>query len=316
MWGMIDRLTRDGVLGMNRRNAEYIMRWNPRSLFPLVDNKIITKRLAHRHQIPTPDLYAVVENHGALAGIKKLLQGYGEFVVKPARGSGGSGILLITGQNSGGVVTQSGEKISFDELTYRISDILSGINSLGGLEDQALVEALVHPDPVFASVTYQGVPDVRIVTYRGVPVMAMVRLPTRASDGKANLHRGAIGAGVELGKGVTLSAVHHSRVVSAHPDTGRPVVGLQVPHWEKVLWMAAKAWDMTGLGYIGVDVVIDRERGPLLLELNARPGLAIQIANRVGLWQRLQRIEEMAKENLASPETRVAFAREAFGAPG
>jgi alpha-L-glutamate ligase-like protein len=174
------------------------------------------------------------------------------------------------------------------------------------------VEALIHPDPVFDAVSYQGVPDIRIVVYRGVPVMSMVRLPTQASDGKANLHRGAIGAGIELSKGITLTAVHRSRVVANHPDTGSRVSGIQVPYWEKMLWMAARSFEMTGLGYIGVDLVIDRERGPLLLELNARPGLAIQLANRKGLKERLDKIDQAPPAVFATPEGRVEWAREAF----
>lgn len=54
-----------------------------------------------------------------------------------------------------------------------------------------------------------------------------------------------------------------------------------------MLLMAAEAIEMTGLGYLGADFVLDKERGPVLLELNARPGLAIQIANRSGLRRRL-----------------------------
>ena len=73
-------------------------------------------------------------------------------------------------------------------------------------------------------------------------------------------------------------AVHGQSVVTHHPDTGRPVGGIQVPYWEKILLIAASAFDMAGLGYLGVDVVIDREQGPPLLELNAQPGLDIQIA--------------------------------------
>jgi D-alanine-D-alanine ligase-like ATP-grasp enzyme len=38
-----------------------------------------------------------------------------------------------------------------------------------------------------------------------------------------------------------------------------------------------------GLGYLGADIVLDHRQGPLLLEANARPGLAIQIANGQGL---------------------------------
>ena len=42
---------------------------------------------------------------------------------------------------------------------------------------------------------------------------------------------------------------------------------------------------------MGADIAIDRDHGPVFLELNARPGLSIQIANLDGLLGRLQRVE-------------------------
>ena len=307
------RLTENGVLGINRRNAEYIMPSNPRSAYPLVDDKVLTKLLAEKHQIPTPPLYHVIEHHGDIAAFKQKLTSLRQFVVKPARGAGGSGILIIVDRTPEEFSRQNGEIITQEDLSYHISSIISGIYSLEGLEDRALIESLIIPDSVFAAVTYQGVPDIRIVVYRGVPVMAMVRLPTRASDGKANLHRGAIGAGIEIQRGITMTAVHHSLIITHHPDTGHPVTGIQVPQWERALAIAARASDMTGLGYLGVDLVIDRERGPLLLELNARPGLAIQLANQIGLLERLEQVEKGPTDIFPLPEARVRWAMETFG---
>jgi len=235
-----------------------------------------------------------------------------EFVVKPACGSGGSGIILITERTENGFLTQSKKTVTPEYLNYHISDILSGIFSLRGQEDHAIIESLIHPDQVFSTVTYQGVPDVRIIVYRGVPVMAMVRLPTKDSDGKANLHRGAIGAGIELRTGKTITAVYKSHIVTHHPDTGNPVSGIQVPYWDTMLSIAALSTDMTGLGYIGVDTVIDRDQGPVLLELNARPGLAIQMANRSGLLKRLEHVDTAPAEIFATPEKRIAWAKENF----
>ena len=310
----IRRLREIGVLGMNRRNAEYIMRFNPRSSFPLVDDKLKTKQLAEAHQIPTPRLYHVIEHHGDIPILEKVLCDYRDFVLKPARGTGGGGIVLVKGHTEEGFVKQNGEVILMKDLTYHISDILSGIYSLEGLEDKAFIEGLVHPNTVFDAVTYCGVPDIRIIAYRGVPAMSMVRLPTQASDGKANLHRGAIGVGIDMAGGTTLAGVHRSGVVTHHPDTHEPVTGIQVPHWERMLVIAAKAVDMTGLDYLGVDLVIDQERGPLLLELNARPGLQIQIANQAGLLRRLELIDKAPPEIFGTPERRVAWVLDTFSA--
>ena len=308
----IHRLRKAGVLGMNRRNAEYIMRSNPRAFFPLVDDKLKTKKLAEAHQIPTPPLYHVVEHHGDIPGLEKALAGYQDFAIKPARGAGGSGIVLLTDRTENGFLKPSGEVVRMKDLSYHISDILSGIYSLEGLEDRAFIEALVHPDPVFDEVTYRGVPDIRIVVYRGVPAMSMVRLPTRISDGKANLHRGAIGVGIDMTEGTTLAGVYRSDLVAYHPDTNQPLRGRQVPHWERMLLLSSRAADMTGLDYLGIDLVIDQERGPLLLELNARPGLQIQIANQAGLLRRLELIDEAPPEIFTTVEAGIAWALGTF----
>ncbi|MBI5606643.1 MAG: alpha-L-glutamate ligase-like protein [Deltaproteobacteria bacterium] len=305
-------LRQRGLLGMNSRNADYIMVYNPRSAFPLADNKVQTKQLALKFGIPTPDLFYVVENHGSIARLHRILKNHRAFVVKPARGSGGSGILLIQDRTADGFITQSQRVLSKDAFNNHISAILSGVYSLEGLEDRVIIESLIHPDPIFNPVAYQGVPDERVLVYRGVPVMAMVRLPTRASDGKANLHRGAIGAGIDLGQGLTLSAVHKSRIISHHPDTGNPVAGIRIPHWEKILYLAALSKDMTGLQFLGADFILDRERGPVLLELNARPGLSIQMANQKGLGHRLDQTDRAAPEIFLNPESRVKWAQEAF----
>jgi len=297
---------------MNRRNADYIMARNPRSRFPLVDDKILTARLAEEHGVPTPAIYRVIEHHAGIAGFERGLQGDGAFAVKPSHGAGGMGIVLVERTGEGGFFKPNGALVPREALYHHISNILSGVYSLAGQPDQAIIQALIRPDNVFERVSWRGVPDIRVVVYRGVPVMAMTRLPTKASDGKANLHGGAIGAGIGIGDGRTRHAVHRSRPIDRHPDTGNPLDGVEVPHWDRILLASARAFEMTGLGYLGVDQVLDWERGPVLLELNARPGLAIQIANRTGLWGRLEQADQAPAGIFATPEARVAWARQAF----
>jgi alpha-L-glutamate ligase-like protein len=173
-----------------------------------------------------------------------------------------------------------------------------------------MVEYRVRFDPIFNDVSYQGVPDLRIIVYRGFPLMCMVRLPTRQSDGKANLHQGAVGAGINIATGITLPAVGIGNIiVDEHPDTGATISGRTIPHWERILDMAARCYELTGLGYLGADIVLDAERGPLLLELNARPGLNVQIANQDGLRRRIRMLDPLVGQSL-SPEARVAIARD------
>ena len=188
----------------------------------------------------------------------------------------------------------NGEKMTIDQLRQHVSDILSGMYSLGGRPDRAIIQQRIRVHPAFEAIAYKGVPDIRVVLYRNEPAMAMLRLPTKESNGRANLHQGGIGTGVDLASGITHHAVQRNRFVDCHPDTGMPVVGMQVPYWREVLSMSRRVAEAVGLGYIGVDIVVDADQGPLLLEANARPGLAIQIANGRGILPRLQAIDARA----------------------
>lgn len=310
------KLHEAGVLGLNERNANYIMRLNPRHLYPRVDDKTLTKELAVAAGMAVPELYGVIVHQGEVRNFAAIVKDKRSFVVKPAQGSGGDGILVVTGRSERKrdiFRLSSGVLMSEGEIRHHISNIVGGQYSLSGQRDKALIEYCVHFDPTFAEVSFQGVPDIRVIVYRGYPAMAMVRLPTRASDGKANLHQGAVGAGVDLSTGTTLSGVLDNLPVEDHPDTGAVVSGLEIPHWDFILESSARGYEVTGLGYLGVDMVIDANLGPLILEMNARPGLNIQIANRTGIGNRIKRIEEIY-DAAATPAERAAVARREFPA--
>mgnify|MGYP003626997420 CR=1 FL=1 len=309
------RLRANGVLGLNWRNADYQLVHNQRKYFPLVDDKLKSKRLAEAAGIAVPPLFGVIEYPHEVRTFGAIVEGHEDFVVKPAEGSGGDGILVVTGRDGGGFRLANGAVLSADEMRFHINNILAGTFSLGGQPDKALIEYRIRFDPIFEGIAFQGVPDIRIIVFYGVPVMAMTRLPTKESSGKANLHQGAIGAGIDMTTGRTLNAVWHDRIITAHPDTGAPVSDIQIPHWETLLHHAARSFELTHLGYQGIDMVLDSDRGPVMLELNARPGLSIQIANGEGLGLRLGLIENQLRdlpETLAETEDRVTFAKANF----
>jgi len=305
-------LKRRGIIGMNRRNIQLIAENNPRHLYPLVDNKLKTKELCLKTGIATPDLFAVFSAQFELRGLEDTLQGLEGFVIKPAQGSGGKGILVIVGRNGDLFRRTDGSEIDMDYIRRHISNILSGLYSLGGRNDVAIVESLVSFDPCFEGMSYEGVPDIRVIVYKGYPVMAMTRLSTHASHGKANLHQGAVGVGLCIKNGITLSAVMRDNPVTFHPDTGKDLTQLNIPRWNELLTLSARCYEMTNLGYLGVDLVLDKELGPLLMELNARPGLAIQLANGQGLLPRIKTIDAIADGRQYLPEERVSYSQKVF----
>lgn len=308
------QLARLGVLGMNGRNVKYIARYNERKLYPLVDDKLQTKRAAQDAGIAVPDLLGVIESHWQLKGLQATLDSWEQFVIKPTRGSGGKGILVITGKDFDYFIKSNGRKLKLPELHHHINNVLSGLYSLGGKPDKVMFEAVIQYDAALDEYTYEGVPDIRIIVFRGFPVMAMMRCSTHASDGRANLHQGAIGVGIDIATGNSLLAVQHNRPVDMHPDTGKSFSELRVPGWDTILELAAGCYEMTGLGYIGCDIVLDRQKGPVILELNARPGLAIQVANGQGLARRLEMVEALDAEQFElSPLGRVDLMKSMLG---
>lgn len=302
-------LRKRGVLGINERNIVFTQGANPRHLYPLVDDKLKTKALCEAAGLPVAAVFCKAERHGDVPRMVESLKGRSDFVLKPAKGAMGNGILVLGDANNEGWTSSGGHQISFSDLIYHAESIISGMYALGGQADVAFAEERLTVAPEFEQISYKGVPDVRIIVYRGIPAMAMVRLPTHSSNGKANLHQGAVGAGVDLVTGLTNFAVVRSRPVEIHPDTLAPVVGALIPQFAGALRAAIHSTDLTGLGYVGADVVIDAARGPMILELNARPGLAIQLANRQGLRPRLNAINEQASPKL-DLEERIALGLE------
>lgn len=292
-WASPWRLAKMGILGMNCRNRDFIGRYNARERFPLVDDKLKTKLLSKEFGLATPHLRFVISEQHQISHIEQQLYRLNGFAIKPAKGSGGKGILVITEQRDQKFVKSSGAVLDISDIRRHMTNTLAGLYSLGGKPDVVIVEDLIEADNSFEGYSYEGVPDIRIVVFQGYPVMAMLRLATHASDGKANLHQGAVGVGLNIATGRCLKAIQFSNPITHHPDTKLPLNELQIADWRDMLILAARCYEMTGLGYIGTDIVLDKTRGPQLLELNARPGLAIQIANGQGLLPRLRKVEAL-----------------------
>ncbi len=297
-WAWPQELRDRGILGMNRRNGGYVLPTNPRGYYPRVDDKCLTKEICHARCIPVPETYAIIEHYGDIQRFLELIGNRREFVIKPASGSGGRGIVVIAEHNGAEFLTPGGQRWAFGDLTYHLEAVLSGLYSLAGQPDRAIVERRIVRHTVFEQIAVDGTPDIRIVLYRCVPAMAMVRLPTRASRGKANLHQGAAAAGIHLATGRTSGGVCANRAISTHPDTGHTIEGIEIPFWREALAAAMKLADGLELGYLGVDFVLDAALGPVVLEANARPGLSIQVANRRGLLPRLRFIDRQPPQRL------------------
>lgn len=311
MFEILRRVRRE-ALGMNRRNLEFLVPYNPPALFAVVDYKPGTKRRLAAAGIPIPATCAELSRQWDLRRLDAILEGRTAFVVKPARGAGGGGVVVVAERTGDAFMKASGAVVSRADLAAHCSDILAGAYARSTHSDEVLIEYRVQADPVLGAISYRGVPDVRVLVFRGVPIQAMIRLPTRASDGRANLHMGGMALGIDLATGVTTHGVLRGRPATTHPDLHCDVGGRQIPQWDAMLSLAARCHDAIPLGYLGVDLVLDAELGPLVLELNARSGLTIQLANRQGLRAGMEALVAADLEGCSLDE-RLALGRRLAG---
>lgn len=286
---------RKKVVGMNARNLRYIRPNNLKKAIRIADDKILSKKILKKGNVPFPKLIARISSHEDLDNFD-WMRLPNSFALKPNKGFGGEGIVVVYARKKGRLdvwVKADGSTITIDDFKSHIRNILDGNFSLSSVPDTAFFEERLTLLKLFKPYSFKGIPDIRVIIYNRIPVMAMLRLPTKESNGKANLQQGAVGVGIDLATGVTTTAVQgkKSRIIENVPGSRLSLSGITIPYWREILELAVKAQEVSGLGFLGADIAIDKERGPVFLELNARPGLSIQIANLTGLKERIERIE-------------------------
>jgi alpha-L-glutamate ligase-like protein len=279
-----------GILGINARNLLYIRPYNKKKAIKLADDKIKTKQFLSVRDIPVPKLYAIIRSNKELEKFDFNTLPT-SFALKPNNGYGGEGIIPIVGKKDNKWITASGKQISKEDLIDQIRDIIDGRFSISNVGDYAFFEQLIIPDEILGKYSYGGLPDIRVVVHNLIPVMAMLRLPTKESKGKANLHMGAVGVGIDIAKGEATYITYKNKIIEELPDGLGKIRGLKIPFWDEILYTASKVQLITNLGYLAADICIDKQSGPVLLEINARAGLGVQIANLAPLRKRLERIE-------------------------
>ncbi len=304
-----DKVLSKDIMGMNTRNMKYIERYNPRNFFPAVE-KLNMKKTLLGLGIPTPSIYSVASEKRHLKECRELFPKLNSFVIKPNKSLGGEGIMVVVKNENRMFTTIEGERVTLDDLLSHVNQIIDGHYSVTEW-DLAVIEELVVPDKFFEGKYHKGVPDIRVIVFNGFPVMSMCRLPTKQSGGKANIHKGAIGVGLDISTGRAVSTYSKGlgRSMKTHPDTGERIDSFRVPGWRSILEIAVKAQYASMLMYAGVDIVIDKDKGPLVLEVNKRPGLAIQNTNLSGLMKRVALIEKHLPEyEFLKPEQKIDMA--------
>jgi alpha-L-glutamate ligase-like protein len=289
----------DDVLTMTVRNREFVGKYNPPGLLAML-SKDAVKGLLLPLGVPMAATYLILRERSDLGKFKEWMKQHDVFALKPSSSYGGEGILLVNGRQGDLYRTNMG-LMSASQIETLAFSILEG-QFHGGEKDTAVVEELLTQSESLKEIVPGGLADIRVISFLGYPVMAMMRIPTIASGGKANIHLGAVAAGVRISTGVIFHSVWAGLPSPEHPDTGAPLLGRRIPSWDEILEVAAEAQQLAGIGYAGVDIAIDSKRGPVVMEVNRRPGLEIQNANAAGLLRRLRMIEQLPRHELPVEE--------------
>ncbi|GAB4285861.1 MAG: hypothetical protein Kow0081_3820 [Candidatus Dojkabacteria bacterium] len=299
------------VLGLNERYLEYIRPYNLKQSIEIADDKILTKEILSKHEIPVPELLGVIKEKEDIDKIdfENLPK---SFVLKPVHGVRGGGVEIFYNRDkNGNWIKGNGRQVSINGLKNICADIIDGKFSLHNERDIVMIEERVKPLKAFRYHTYKGTPDIRIIVFNNIPVMGMLRLPTEKSAGRANLDLGAIGAGIDMSVGKTTTAIYgKAGLIEKVPSTRLPVSGLRIPYWDRILEYSIRASQITKLGFAAIDFLIDKEKGPVIIELNARAGLSIQLANQTGLRARLKKASGI---QIKSIKQAIRLSKDMFG---
>lgn len=297
------------ILGLNARGQQFTFKANTRHGRKIAKSKIITAKYLNQLGVPTPKIYKIFRKPADIVTYNwdKLPT---QFAIKPSKGGGGGGIIVIKKRLKRQKVwiSNAKERLTLDDIKLHILDILEGAYS-GSLPDVAFIQEYIGKHLRFNKLAYRGTPDIRVIVFNKVPVLAMLRLPTKESGGRANLHQGAVGVGIDIATGITTKADWHGKPIKIAPDTGTKLSGVKLPMWNKILEISSKCSEIPGLGYLGVDIVLIPKNGPTVLEVNSQPGLQIQLANMAGLKKRLERVEDL---DVDSSEHAVKIAKALF----
>jgi len=281
------------ILGLNARGALFTGKYNSRKAKRIADSKLQTDRILRHAGVAHPIIFTKFKTANEVFSFK-WSDLPDAFALKPSRGLGGEGIIVVKKRLDSLVwLTASKQKITAEDLKLHTLDILEGAFSMGNEPDSAFVQEYVGRHSAFRKLAFRGTPDIRIIVFNKIPVMAMLRLPTKESGGRANLHQGALGLGVDIASGITTKAILNNKEITYKPGTSRKLRGIKIPFWNKILETAVTGQIASGLGYAGVDIVLHPEKGPQIIELNAQPGLSIQLANMEGLRKRLDRVDDI-----------------------
>ncbi len=326
------------ILGKNARNLVYIKKFNPRRIIRLADNKLKTKSFLKERWIPVPETYWVLKSRKELFDFDFSQLEKKNFVVKPNKWSKGEWIYVVKFLDDKDMEKENippkekewffdnflrfwasskfdhyykiqDQIISDDVFRRYLTDVLDGKHSMTLGQDKVLIEEKLKPWKNFKRYCRHGLADIRVIVFNLIPVAAMIRVPTLESWGKANIARGGIGFGIEVGSWKIKSMYYKKQIfTNSFPGEYEENYDKKITFWDEVLLYSSKIQYFVNLGYLALDWVITDD-GPKLLEINSRAGLDVQLASNLPMKKRLNKVMDISVKD---PEKWVEIAKSLF----
>lgn len=280
------------LLWQNERNLKYIGEYNDKYAKNLADSKLKTKEFLQNKWVNVSNTLLVIRDYKELQDLD-LNSLETPFVLKPNSWYWWKWILVIDKKDdTWKFITNDWESYSKDKLIHHIKDILDWFYSLSWSRDKAIFEKKIVLDSSIELLWKYWLPDIRVIVFNMVPVMAMLRVPTANSKWKANLHSWACWVWIDIWTWKLTYITHFRKIVKSIPGIW-DIRNIEIPLWDDVLKLALKVAQATKIWYLWCDVVLDDNVWPLLLEVNVRPWLEVQVANLHALWDRLKKVQNV-----------------------
>lgn len=144
------------ILGLNAR-AQISYKYNKNWGKAVANSKLATKKVLKKAGIPAPELYRkFLRPRDIISFDWQSLPD--SFALKPSRGLGGEGIIVIKKRSKDGTawVTTSRKRIEVEDLKLHTLDIFEGAYSLEHATDVAFAEEYVGRHKAFRRYAYRG----------------------------------------------------------------------------------------------------------------------------------------------------------------
>lgn len=245
----------------NRYRKHFILNYHRTKYHNIVTPAFTGSKFVFYQRIP--DLYSRDILLVPYCGVERFLEFFkkhGRIIVKPDTGSIGEGIKLLEYRNDA-------EAMAFFESVT---------------EDHPFVcEEFIKQHDVINQLNPYSVNTVRLVTFlddgKVDIVAAVLKIGAGSESITDNMSLGGIGAQIDLDTGIVSSFGRdfYMNRYTHHPVSGKQIIGLQIPHWDKAKNLVKEAHRRLPQCYIyGWDIAIT-ETGVDIVEANNRPGSRI-----------------------------------------